>query len=147
MAPMYRPTYFHLHELVPPLELDRYDARLWHVFDERILRGADLLRDEFGPMLVNDWHSGGSKRYRGYRPAGCDIGAALSQHRFGRALDLIPLRCPAETIRQAILDEPDMVRDQLGNYMVTAMETGVSWLHIDCRNHDVSRYGFKLFSA
>lgn len=144
---MYRPTYFPLHELVPPAELDRFGNSLWRVFDDRILRAADLLRQEFGPMVVNDWYHNGSNSFRGYRPPRCTVGAPISQHRFGRALDLIPQRAPAETIRQAILDDPDMVRDEYGNYLITAMETGVSWLHIDCRNHDVFRHGFYLFGA
>jgi hypothetical protein len=144
---MYRPTYFALHELVPRAELDRYGERLWNVYDDRILRAADKLRDKFGPMVVNDWFYGGTNQYRGFRPAGCDVGAKLSQHRYGRALDLIPMRAPAETIRQAIIEDLEMVRDDDGTFLVTAMEADVSWLHIDCRNHDVARYGIKLFAA
>lgn len=71
----------------------------------------------------------------------------MSQHRYGRALDLIPMRAPAETIRQAIIEDLEMVRDDDGTFLVTAMEADVSWLHIDCRNHDVARYGIKLFAA
>ncbi len=144
---MYRPNHFTLPELVPPLAHAKYGTKLWRVFDDRILRAADILRDVFGPMVVNDWHRQGNNKYRGWRPPACRIGANLSQHRFGRALDLIPLRITAEVVRQTILETPDMVRDDAGNYLITAMERDVSWLHIDCRSHDVERYGIQLFAG
>lgn len=144
---MYIPNNFELYELVPRADYERYGKLMWLVFDDRILRAADRIRDEFGPMIINDWYFGGPNQFRGYRPAGCTVGATFSQHRYGRALDLIPRREPAETIRQAILDEPDIVEDGIGSFLVTAMECDISWLHIDCRNHSVLLHGFKLFGA
>lgn len=144
---MFKPKYFQLYELVPQVDFERYGNRLWYVFDDRILQAADVLRGLYGPMVVNDWHDGGSNHFRGFRPAGCTVGATFSQHRYGRALDLIPQETTAEKIRGDIIADPEIVTDWMGDLLITAMETGVSWLHIDCRNHDVDRYGLKLFKA
>lgn len=144
---VFYPEYFELYELVDEANFEKYGSRLWNVFDERILRAADRLRRRYGPLTCNDWHSGGSNHFRGWRPPGCRVGAVLSQHRFGRGLDLIPQRCAAEEIRDDLLGDPEIVFGDLGQWLVTAMETGVSWLHIDCRSHDVFRQGFKLFRA
>lgn len=144
---MHIPNHFQLHELVPESVYKQRDGSpaLWWVFDPRILRAADVLRERYGPMVCNTWRSGAQIHFRGFRPPTTDVGAVLSQHRFGRALDLIPQKCTAEEIRQDIISNPDMVQDITGTWLITAMETGVDWLHIDCRNHDPGRAGFKLF--
>lgn len=144
---VFHPEYFGLHELVDQVSFERYGSRLWNVFDERILRAADRLRRRYGPLVCCDWHCGGTNHFRGWRAPGCNVGALLSQHRFGRALDLIPQRCTAEEIRQDLLDAPDFVLGDLGQWLVTAFEADVSWLHIDCRNRDVFAEGFLVFGA
>jgi hypothetical protein len=99
------------------------------LFDERLLRVADILREEYGPMTINDWAWGGTNQFRGFRSGGCNIGADLSQHRFGRGLDLIPKDIRAGKIREDIID------DQMGESYkdVGGLEMGITWLHIDTR--------------
>jgi len=143
---MYIPQYFALHELLP---LDFYNQfyphrgdSLWTLFDPSLLMAMDALRIEYGPMVANDWQWGGKNNYRGYRPADCTVGAMFSQHKFGRAVDLIPTQTTAELIRHDLLGGRYTQKD-IG--FVTAIELDVSWLHIDVRNHDAEKYGIKTF--
>lgn len=125
------PTYFRLEEVVPESVFKAHSgaAKLWWLFDDRILTAADMLRMRYGRMECNTWHLGGKHQFRGWRPMACAVGAELSQHMFGRALDLVPLDCCVEEVRADILDGgvfPDG--------LVSCVEDGVSWLHGDCRN-------------
>ena len=132
MIPQYEPDYFTLRELVP--EAIYGNVRLyilWNVFDHRILVTADRLRKRYGKLLANTWPWGGGSQYRGYRPQGCSVGSVYSQHRFGRALDLVPLNVTAEEIRQDILNWSERLEFEY----ITAIELGTAWLHIDCRSH------------
>lgn len=131
---MYIPKHFTVSEMVPPeigTSIQAHgDNWTWAVlFDERLLRVMDDLRDSFGPMLVNDWANGGGTKYRGFRPPGCGVGSMFSQHKFGRAVDMIPKDHAAESIRKFILKYPlpDRFKD------IGAIEMGISWLHIDVR--------------
>ena len=137
---MYIPKYFKIYELVPPEVYDSTNDKdkLWFLFDDRILQIADVLREKFGKMVCNTWWWGGNSKYRGYRPFDCKVGAKYSQHKFGRALDLVPLEAPVDKVRQYLIDNYELYRRY-----VTGIELGVSWLHIDCRNwHDGKPYLF-----
>jgi len=131
---MYKPNHFGIKELVPKALYNKYkskgDAFLFQVvFDERLLRLIDRIREEYGSMTCNDWPWGGSNQYRGFRPPDCSIGAVLSQHRFGRAVDLIPKSITPDEIRTEIIanQNSDKWKD------VGGLEMDISWLHIDVR--------------
>jgi hypothetical protein len=128
----YEPKHFELYEVVPPILMSRPEAFLWHLFDDRILRAADLLRDRYGKMVANTWRWGGTAQFRGFRPADCKVGAEFSQHKFGRALDLVPVDCTAEEVRQDIQADDQRLRG-----LITRIEKQVHWLHIDCANYGI----------
>lgn len=126
---MYIPKWFDVRELVPEeTYLARGEDGCWILFDERLLITADALRDEFGPMYVNNWHNGGSTHYRGFRPLDCAVGATYSQHRFGRALDCMFRDAAVNDVREFILEDPEKFPH------ITALEMNVTWLHFDLRN-------------
>lgn len=142
---MYRPTYFILEEVLPMdyyLTNEHREDRLWLLFDERVLVTADRLRARFGKMNCNTWTWNGSYNYRGYRPPDCTVGAELSQHKFGRALDLVPLEVTSEEIRQEIIATPNEAIYQ----HITAIELGITWLHFDIRNRDKAKNGLLTFN-
>lgn len=138
---MYIPKYFIMEELLPQEICNPQNTNLWFLLDSRILLTADMLRGRYGPIRVNTWHWQGTSQYRGYRPYDCQVGSHNSQHKFGRALDLIPLQADVEEIRQEIIDDP--FREEFK--YITAIEKDVSWLHIDCRNYDKDRNGLLIF--
>jgi hypothetical protein len=129
MSDLYIPKYFTLQEVLPP---EIYNPmlpvkdKLWGIFDQRILIAADQVRERYGKMICNTWYTVGCFRYRGYRPADCDVGAKLSQHKLGCALDLGPVELSPEEIRTDLKKHPIEG--------ITRIENGVGWLHIDCAN-------------
>ena len=127
---IYKPKHFVIQELVSIETLEQYgEPKCWLLFDERILKAADLIRDEFGPMTVNNWHIGGDRTQSGYREKWMKHYSPTSQHSFGRALDMIPTRSGVDAIRRAIRTNREMYG------MITGLELNVPWLHIDCRNN------------
>jgi hypothetical protein len=139
----YKPTFFTLEELLPEefYHENKYrEEYLWTIcFDPRTLWTADRLRKRFGSMTVNTWKWPNIKKhqFRGYRPPNCTIGSKLSQHRYGRALDLIPRDIGAEKIREQILANPFSEDFQF----ITCLEINISWLHFDTRNWNKTKNG------
>lgn len=139
---MYKPEYFKLYELVPKDYYNKYGTILWYLFDNRILIMADSLRKRYGKLIINDWYWNGTNQYRGWRPFDTNIGAKFSQHKWGRALDIIPQEVESSVIRKDIKSDPN-------NYdfrFITCIEDfeGMSWVHIDCRNWDKDKNGILI---
>ena len=133
MTPAYTPRHFRLEEFLPPkIHADLAAANAlwkgWLLLDERILRTADALREKFGALTVNNWHTGGDRDECGLRVPGMVNFKPYSQHSFGRAIDCISRSLTGEDMRKYVMAN----RDQFPH--ATAMEQGVNWLHIDCRN-------------
>jgi len=130
----YLPEHFKLHELLPEefyrANYPRSGEKLWSLFDPHLLCAADLLRRRYGRMVCNTWFWGGHHQFRGFRPEGCTVGAPRSMHRFGRALDLVPVETTAAAIRADIRRVPDDPLFQL----IYRVEEDVGWLHIDRAN-------------
>lgn len=148
----YKPRYLRPFEVLPPdtclshIPVASWSVLAWGLFDARILWTFDQLRDRFGPLVVNDWYwreGGQGNTQRGFRPPESTVGASYSQHRFGRALDCLPARTTAEEIRADIRNHPEREAYQF----ITGVESGVSWLHVDCRNWDRARHGILFFNA
>jgi len=107
------------------------------LFDDRILRTADYLRERFGPAFINTYALGQQvinayklREWSGLRTPGSLYFSPTSQHTYGRAFDMIFKEHGAEEIRQEIVSNPD----DPAFLHINAIETNVSWLHIDCRN-------------
>lgn len=140
---MFIPDNFDLYELFSKsfyFEHDGHPQRLWNVFDDRLLYSIDRIRKRFGQMVANDWYWGGANQYRGWRPTDCDVGAELSQHKYGRAIDLKPVNVSVDDIRNIILANPFHEDFKY----ITCLEMGVSWLHMDVRNHNKLKHGILL---
>lgn len=128
----YTSKYFMPFELLPPSLYAKYGSAALTVMDDRILYTLDELRDYFRkPITVNNWHEGGPFQQRGFRDDP-DTGAALSQHRFGRAADFDVKGVTANEVRD--LMRKHSLDEQLEH--ITRCEDGVSWVHIDCANTD-----------
>jgi len=150
---MYVPKYFRLEEFIPEREFRRwghqYGARLWELIDVRVLQTLDLLRDHYGPAYLNTWYSDtlireyGRHEFRGWRPHDASVGSELSQHKWGRAADVVFRDVSAGVVRQDLLSE---VRDPHDPkfLFITCTEAGVGWFHFDVRNHDYIGLGVKV---
>jgi hypothetical protein len=139
---VYATRHFTIHELVPPSFHAAHAARgslMFMAFDRRALVTLDRLRERYGKLTVNDWHWGGSFELSGLRPPDSGIGAALSQHIFGRAFDCKFERVTAEEVRADAMTssrEPGSAFE-----FVARIESfpGMSWFHFDVGNSDPER--------
>lgn len=135
-----KPVYFELYEWLPKnfynTHYPYYGENLWWMlFDHKIRYTAQQLRLRYGPMVMNDWHwrsnDNHCNQYRGYRPLSCSVGAKLSQHKVGKALDAKFRKGSVEKIRKDIIANP---YHEDFKY-ITCIEMDVSWLHVDVRPH------------
>ena len=125
--------YFTHDELVPPEIAAKGAEYCFGLFKPTILDGLDQLRADLGfALFVNDWAVGGSRKFSGYRPRSCPIGASGSLHKAGMAIDL-----HTRTDAQMVALRARIVK--MGNvYGFTRMEdpsSTPSWCHIDTRPH------------
>lgn len=130
---MYIPKYFKPQELVPPHVFTQRGTKSFELMDDRVLITLDALREKFGPLTVNNYHTGGDRRWSGLRTQGfyrspSEYEASFSQHKYGRAADCIPANTTAEKMRQYVLDHPEEFP------YITFLETNISWFHFDVRN-------------
>jgi hypothetical protein len=128
----YRPKYFALNELVPPDVIQARGEQAWQLMDERILRGADWLREKFGPCVINGKFNGKGFTESGLRNPFTTTGAKWSQHKFGRAVDLKFLKVNVKEVYDYILANQPEARAN-GITTVENINATPSWLHIDCR--------------
>jgi len=123
---------FTLAEFVHPEILDRWGAKsLWFI-DPKIFTMAQALRDRFNrPVTINDWITGGVYIDSGLRQLNCQIGAALSQHKYGRGID--------PKVKGI---DPLEVQEDIRNFFYYYQNAGLTtiedatptWTHMDCRN-------------
>jgi hypothetical protein len=141
---MYKLKHFAISELVDRPTFEKYLGRYgsaandWiqgNILDERLMRLIDVLWEDFNTnlpgwsMTINNWMWGGPREYSGWRSPDCELGASMSQHRFGRAVDIIPSGLSAEGIRSHLVCNQNITRYQ----DIGGLELSVSWLHIDVR--------------
>ena len=117
-------------ELVPP---DSYKHCKDRGLDPLILIDSSLvsvyktIKKYFPGAYVNNWHKGGKFQQSGYRNDGS--GAAVSQHRFGRAIDI-------HGVAPAILYNHIRKWRLIHYRAITAIEDlrdTPGWLHVDVR--------------
>jgi hypothetical protein len=116
----YRPKYFALNELVPPDVIQARGEQAWQLMDERILRGADWLREKFGPCVINGKFGGKGFTESGLRNPLTTTGARWSQHKFGRAVDMKFLKVNVKEVYDYILANQPEAR---ANGITTAWRT------------------------
>lgn len=136
--------WFEIRELIPPDIYDKsMEDELWCLIDDNLKEVLDFIREYIikAPLTCNNWHLEGERVTSGYRDRNCPVGAKYSQHKEGRAADLICSEYTAEQMRQMILasqcDLPHYIR----------MEDGVDWLHVDTKPREYKGDKVYLFSA
>lgn len=136
----YIPDNFILEELIPPELFNAWkdiQQKAWQSADYGALKTLQNLRNRYGKMRMNNWHTGGPNKYKGLRPMEYQGLTYLSQHKWFKAFDPTPLSEDPEKIRQDILADPFHEDFKY----ITCIEMGVSWLHFDTRNWDKVKHG------
>jgi len=155
---MYKPKHFKLQEWFPPSYFKAmfpiYGDLLWSVIDYRALITSDRLRERYDtPFIMNTWFSNsmmdmyGVHQWRGYRDEHSpyvknpnSTFGNISQHRFGRAQDSVPVSgVSVKEIRKDIMNDPFHEDFKY----IKCIEVDVDWLHLDYRNWDKLNKGIK----
>ncbi|BCV28484.1 D-Ala-D-Ala carboxypeptidase family metallohydrolase [Shewanella algae] len=85
---MYVCKHFKIYELVDKKHIMIEVKKAWQLFDPRLLKLLDQLRELFdAPITVNNWFWGGQFSNRGLRTSASSYYRPYSQHSFGRAVD------------------------------------------------------------
>ena len=126
----YKPRYFKAFELVPPDVFKKWGDRSFMFMDPRLLWTLDQLREDWGPMTINDYAYGGIRTASGLRIPNTPHYRPFSQHSFGRAADCLFRDASADAVRKRIL----FAKRAYAHHYIRGVELEVSWLHIDVRN-------------
>ena len=125
---------FDLREFVPPSVWQNFGAASRWFLDPQMLDLAQFYRDWFdAPITVNNWHYGGQFTERGFRVPDTNVGARLSQHKFGRAFDCNVRGMTPDEVRAEILSNEDLFMRK----GLTTLESGdiaTTWVHSDIRS-------------
>lgn len=153
---MYKCKYFKIRELVQPTFLSINENILWRLFDERLLRMLDKIREKYGACTVN----ANGLTDCGLRRLDSGTGACFSAHKFGRACDvhIRSIELKATEIKDATArkklksKEYNKVRENLlmnPEFDCLSFEQnskecpeGITWLHIEVTNREK-----RLFNA
>jgi|AntRauTorcE11897_2_1112592.scaffolds.fasta_scaffold00269_12 hypothetical protein len=137
------------YEVVPKRIWEKYknfERGMMRLLDDRILNFGQWFIERHGTCYLNNWYWGGIHDSRGWRPTDDPDGSKLSQHKFGRALDLIP---KYKTIIQIHIDIIRNEEEYL-NAGITTVECiwdATSWMHFDNRSHDMNGIMFVDYSG
>lgn len=130
---------YDLRKFVPWSIWNQYQERSIMFIDPKILAIYNVLKTWYGvDPIVNNWFLPGGKLHnRGFRTPGTTVGATLSQHKFGRALDSTIEKVHARYVFQDIMNERDLTEKLLEAGAttiedITFTEKG-NWIHLDSR--------------
>jgi hypothetical protein len=91
-------------------------------------------------VMINNWHTGGSQQFRGYRPPDCEIGAKESMHRSFNGFDcdiIILIRGKKRELSQdeihKIIMENEKEFMEAGLTTIEDKAIATTWLHSDVR--------------
>jgi len=140
---MYKSKYFVIQEYVPPSVYADRGEKAWEILDPRLLKMDDAVRNHFGVVIINTWHSTrlisaykyrsqSGLRTREFYDLSEDYYKSYSAHKYGMASDKLLPNCELsmEEVRRYIEKHPDEFPD------IKGIERKVSWLHTDVRNRD-----------
>jgi len=127
--------FFHIEEFVSKSVFKQFGEKsLWFI-DPKVIQIARFVRNRMGkPVNINTWkwRENGGFQYRGLREQGVAIGAAFSQHRFGRGLDLDVVGMGVSEIMEDIQKQPKLYMEA-GVTTVEDPKFTPTWVHFDCR--------------
>lgn len=124
---------FTLQEFVPTEIYVEYGENATWFINPTIINIAQVVRDIANvPLIINNWHSGGSYSNRGYRVPSSRIGATLSQHKLGNAIDISSNDKSAKTLYDMILAHKGLLLLN-GLSAIEDIRFTKTWVHLDCR--------------
>lgn len=132
-------SYFKIQEFVSKNVYTQYGEKsIWFV-DPKIQKLANFTRKFFGrPVTINNWLWGGKLENRCFREPSLNIGAALSQHISGRAIDINVAGLTPKQVYAAILANEKAFMEA-GLTCVEDISDTPTWCHLDIRNTGLNK--------
>lgn len=126
-------NYFKTQEFVSKAIYQQYGERaLWFV-DPRVRNLANFVRKYFGKAVtINNWLWGGKLDQSGYREPESIVGGKMSQHRFGRAIDIKVAGMTPQQVYSTILANQKVFMEAGLTCMEDITDTP-TWNHLDIR--------------
>jgi len=125
--------YFQLEELVDKPYIDKFGKNSQWFLDKALVLCLDRIREAIGPLIINNWKTGGLYHESGLRMPTAETGAQFSQHKYGNAFDLKPQKISVHELFYHIYHQ------QFLYPQITAIENPektMTWLHVDSRWHE-----------
>lgn len=125
--------HFKLEEFIDPDIFSQYGDQSVQFLDDRLIHLANAIREYYGvAVTINNWHLHGQFSQRGLRRFDTTTGAKMSQHKFGRAIDInIAGKTPQE-IYADILENEKMFME-FGLTTIENIHATPTWNHLDVR--------------
>jgi hypothetical protein len=142
---IYTPDHFKISEFLPKEIFNLKDVNHFWFMNPKIIWTADQIRLRYRkPVYINTWAFAGMGNFnnRGYRIPDCKIGAPLSQHKFGNAIDFNVEDTPAIEVQRDI--EKNCFLECYQYITCLEIEDGVEKTHIDCRPHNKQKFGLLI---
>ncbi len=137
--------YFALHELVCDHIYEKYGETAWQFIDPRLKITIDWIREKLDkPITINNYGFGGLDTQSGVRCNMCNLVKSktdkgqvyMSAHCTSNAVDFSVEGMTAEEVRNWL------VRNQEDLSYPIRLESGVDWVHLDCRDTGQKIYLF-----
>ena len=135
--------YFQVKELVSSKIYNQYGDDAIKFLDPKALEALENVREILNvPLICNNWATGGSRNYSGYREPGCGVGTPTGYHYKGQAFDLISTKLTAKEMREILENNQDKLK-----YPIRVEKWDnkgeLSWLHIDIGNTKGNKIYFR----
>jgi hypothetical protein len=124
--------HFHLEELVPQRTYQELGDKAIELLHPDLIPSLEALRVKLDlPMRINNWNSGGTFNFRGYRPDWYKGGAPKSFHRRGMAIDCDSPGTPMKELFVAVWDLRDWIMEHTKFRRIESFEDTPGWCHLD----------------
>jgi hypothetical protein len=125
---------FYLDEFIDKDTYKRWGEKSIWFIDRDIISIAQFFREHFDVAITIN---GSGYNMSGFRPPSTDVGASLSQHRFGRAIDM-KFNCMTieEVYEEVMKNEKRFLL--AGVRAVEGIAHTPTWLHVDKRSTDLN---------
>jgi hypothetical protein len=143
----YQPKHFQISEFIPKQIAEMKNIKPEWFLNPAIIWTADMIRERYKkPVFINTWMFSGKPyiNYRGFRPSDCNVGAWLSQHKIGNAIDFNVDGVPSKEVQSDIIKNYDL--DCFKYITCVEIEPALEKTHIDCRPYDKKTFGILILT-
>lgn len=126
--------HFDIREFVSPETWERNGPDSIKFIDPKLIDLAEFMRKYFGAsVIINNWHTGGNFKNRGFRDFDSKVGGFTSQHRQGKAFDCNIKGFTIAELHKAIKKD-ERAFYAAGLRRIEDIKDAPTWLHCDIKD-------------